>query len=123
MDIVDEIGWRLGVLASRAAQERYMVNATRDEYLLVEEAVEDALGLADPRLVQQMDERILASVSRFLLALRAEMDHFDNLPQMPWDKAVLEQHSLKAVRAAAHTCLSEIGFDLASWERSEGYAA
>ena len=123
MNIVDEIGWRLGVLASLAAQERYMVNATPDEYLLIDDAVEDALGLAEHRLMQHMDERILASVSRFLLVLRAEMNNFDNLPQMPWDKAVLEQHSLKAVRAAAHTCISDIGFDLASWERSEGYAA
>jgi len=123
MDIVDEIGRRLGVLASRAAQERYMVNATPDEYLLIEEAVEDALGLAEPRLMQHMDEHILASVSRFLLVLRAEMNHFDNLPRMPWDITVLEEHSLKAARSAASSCLSEIGFDLAGWESSEGYAA
>jgi len=122
MDIVEEIGWRLGVLASRDAQDRYMVNATPDVYLLIEEAVEDALGLAEPRLIQRMNAHTRASVSRFLLVLRAEMDHFDTLPRMPWDPGILEDHSLRAVRLAACSCLAEIGFELSDWERREGYA-
>jgi hypothetical protein len=123
MNLVDEIGWRLGVLASRAAQERYMVNATHDEYLLIEEAVNDALAVGEQPLFQVMDPHIRRSVSRFLTVLRTEMDSLDSLPQMPWHETVLEDESLAAIRAAARSCLAEIGFDLADWERDEGYAA
>jgi|SRR5690242_1610306 PhoPQ-activated pathogenicity-related protein len=123
MDIVDEIGWRLGVLASRAAQERYMVNATRDEYLLIEEAVNDALAIGEQRLLQAMDHRTRDPVSRFLVVLRAEMNNLDSLPRMPWPETALENRSVAVIRSAARACLAEIGFDLAEWERSEGYAA
>src|SRR5688572_12457511 len=84
-DIATEIGRRLGVLASRAAQERYMVGATRDAYLLIDEAVEDALGVTDARVVQRMDPRTKAAVGRFLRVLRAEVRHLNALPQLPGD--------------------------------------
>lgn len=123
MDILQEVGSRLGVLASRGAQELYMVHATRDEYLLIDEAVENALGLESPRFLTRMDHRTQAAVSDFLLVLHAERVNLDALPSMPWDEKVLENQPLKAIRSAASKCLSQIGFDLAQWEREEGYSA
>jgi len=83
MSVVDEIGMQLSVLASRAAQIRYMVNATKDEYLLLAEA----------------------------------LDH-----DVPLDELVLQNHAWNTLHVAAERCLSDIGFDLAQWERDEGCA-
>ena len=123
MDAVREVGLRLGVLASWAAQERHMVNATADQYLLIEEAIDCALEIGEQKLLLSMDGHTKQSATRFLEVLRREVDMLDSLPRMPWPLAVLHDPALTRVREAAQACLTEIGFDLASWERAEGYSA
>jgi len=92
-----------------------MVGATRDSYLLIEEAVEDGLCVVD--LLPKMDSRTKALALEFLVVLRAESRTLMAMPQMPWDASVLEHPSLVTTRAAASLCLEKLGFDLAKWER------
>jgi hypothetical protein len=122
MEIIREIGERLGVLASRAAQWRYMVNADADEYLLIEEAIDNALEVDEPRLLLHMDGRVRESVARFVSVLRGAEDALRGLPQLPWNATLLDETPMCAVRASACQCLDEIGFDLGAWEKAEGYA-
>jgi hypothetical protein len=70
-----------------------------------------------------MDPRTRAAVRRFARVWPAEAQQIDALLELSWDELVLRDQTWKALRAAAQMCLSEIGFDLARWERSEGYAA
>jgi hypothetical protein len=128
--IVEEIGWRLGALASYAAQERYMVNATKDEYLLPVEAlnhardVVDALEDSSPlSALRGMDPRTRAAVRRFARVWPADAQQIDALLELSWDELVLRDQTWNALRAAAQMCLSEIGFDHARWEEAKGYAA
>ncbi len=100
-----------------------MANATLNEYLLIEDAVNDALTVGERQMIEAMDHQTRDSVSKFLTVLKGEMDRLDALPQMPWHETVLDSSSLTMARSAARSCLSEIGFNLAEWERSEGYAA
>jgi hypothetical protein len=130
MDLVQEIGKRLGVLASTSAQDRYMVNATKDEYLLPAEAICDASdvvasleGHSPLSTLSAMDEQTRLAVSQFALVWRAEECNIDSLLDAPWDELILRNNSWSTLRAAAQQCLSDIGFDLVQWERDHGYAA
>ncbi|QGW63903.1 hypothetical protein GOY17_02610 [Lysobacter soli] len=130
MSIVDEIGRRLGVLASRAAQDRYMVNATSDQYLLPVEAINDAQdviralsGSGPISALEGMESKAREAVQKFALAWRSEENQIDAMLELPWDELVLRNQHWHALRGAAQLCLVEIGFDLAQWERDESYVA
>ncbi len=128
MSAVDEVGNRLGVLASYAAQTRYMVNATKEEYLLPVEAINDAgdvvaaLNGSPLAGLRELDATVLAAVGRFAIVWRAQEENIDHLLELPWPDLVLKDRSWQALREAAQLCLAEIGFELASWEREQGYA-
>jgi hypothetical protein len=129
-NIVNEIGWRLGVLASLAAQERYMVNATKDNYLLPDEALNHAQDVVDaldnsssPSTLRGMDPDTAAAVRRFSLVWDTQAQQIDALLEIPWEELVRRNDAWRELRAAAQTCLNDIGFDLTQWERDKGYAA
>jgi hypothetical protein len=128
MHPVENIGSRLGVLASFAAQERFMVNATSEEYLLPVEAINDAYAVvqefgANGLNGLEAQSHVFEAVRRFALILEAESEHIDALLELQWSELVHGNASWAALREAAGACLSSIGFDLTQWERSEGYAA
>jgi hypothetical protein len=131
MNVINEIGERLGVLASRSAQEMYMAHATLEEYLLPSECIDAAADVAKmlendgllARLGANANARTTAAIDRFAIVWRNEFPNADAFLQLPRDKLVREDKSWNNLRCAAQQCLEEIGFDLAAWENENGYAA
>lgn len=105
-----------------------MVNATSAEYLLPVEAINDAYTVVQefssngPRQ-SQVEYRVVEAVNHFALVLKTESEHIDALLELPWKDLVHKNASWAALREAAGACLLSIGFDLAQWEQSQGYAA
>ncbi len=130
MSISQEIGERLGVLASRAAQEHYMANASKDEYLLPVEAINDAAdvvnalnGVSPLSALRNIDPCTRIAVQEFANVWYTEENQINGLLELPWNELCLRNESWQTLHNAAQHCLSEIGFDLAKWERDEGYVA
>jgi hypothetical protein len=120
-DPLEEICHKLVYLASIAAQERWMVNATKDEYLLPEELLNEALHAVESirksypwaaDVIPQHRDVIL----RFGVILDAEAQKVDEV-NTEWKTLVRESRPWAAIRIAARACLDELGFDFATWER------
>jgi len=108
------IALKLAPLASLAAQTRYILHATADEYYLPEEILEDAVyavRLSDsaPDLCGRARNG-LAELGRLLR---------DSAPDLTSPVFVISDPAWCSLRAAAQRCLAAMGFDLASWEASE----
>jgi hypothetical protein len=110
-------------LASEAAQERWMVKATKDEYLLPDDLLNDAFHVVESirggvPWVTDLDERDRDAILRFGLVLESEAAEMDEM-HMEWVRLVRDCAPWAAIRTAARQCLSDLGFDLSSWEQRE----
>ena len=117
------ISKRLAPLASLAAQRRYIVQATRDEYLVPEELLKDAHDVI--RLVRTMPaarDALSASAVQTILDLDGMLDAADGAAQsaQSTEQLVERDAAWRAVREHVTRCLDMVGFDLAEWEKTEG---
>jgi hypothetical protein len=103
----------LAPLASLAIQEKYIVNGTKDDYLLPEELLNIAINvLFEQRGITIPKSKTLEDVKEAIRACdipEGMSGHDIVFGHKPWIK----------VRATSKRYLSEIGFDLKAWEEHE----
>jgi hypothetical protein len=103
----------LAPLASLAIQEKYIVNWTKDEYLLPEELLNIAINvLFEQKTIKIPESKTLEEVKEAIRACdfpEGMSGHDIVSGHKPWIK----------VRATSERYLSEIGFDLKKWEEHE----
>jgi hypothetical protein len=98
----------LAPLASLRVQRRYIVEGTKDEYLVPEEMLNSALS----ELSHQQLTPELASVHRALQAC-------DPPSHLSASQLVYEYAPWLQVRESAYSYLKAKGFDLEAWEGNE----
>ena len=114
---------RLAPLASLAAQRRYIVHATRDEYLVPEELLHDADDvIRQVRTMPAVRDALPVSAVQAFLDLDGLLDAADGAAQSAQSSEQLVEHDAawRAVREHVARCLDMVGFDLAEWEKTEG---
>jgi hypothetical protein len=117
------ISKRLAPLASLAAQRRYIVQATRDEYLVPEELLNDADDvIRQVRTMPAVRDALPASAVQAILELDDLLDAADGAARHTQSNEQLVEHDAawRAVREHVARCLDLVGFDLAEWETTEG---
>ena len=117
------ISKRLAPLASLAAQRRYIVQATRDEYLVPEELLNDADDVVKQvRTMPAVRDALPTSAVQAFLDLDGLLDAADSAAQSAQSSEQLVERDAawRAVREHVARCLDMVGFDLAEWEKTEG---
>jgi len=120
---VDRICRHLPYLASVEMQNKYMIHATKDNYLLPEDLLEDVSSFVVaveqhlPWTVSLMGPERQA-VIEFGGVLNKESDLLE-LDEIPWDELVSNNEHWANIREAAQECLVALGFDLGAWETEQ----
>jgi hypothetical protein len=117
------ISKRLAPLASLAAQRRFIVQGTRDEYLVPSDLLNDAVDVVrQVRTVPAVRDALPASAVQAFLDLDRLLDAADGAAQHSQSNEQLIEHDAawRAVRKHVARCLDMMGFDLAEWEKTEG---
>jgi hypothetical protein len=108
---------RLAHLASLDIQRRFIIHATRDEYLLPEELLEDASAVVQQ--IRMQPQTISALAVAAILALQPLLDAVVLPPDRNDLHHLVEDDSAwRAAREQAARCLDILGFDLVAWERA-----
>lgn len=116
------IGKRLARAASLVAQRRYISNATREEYLLPEELLEDVSQVIrqireQPHVRSALSDR----TAQLIIKLEPLLDSAEReLNQGKANSEIIESEAWKILRLQVGRCLDELGFDLDAWEQSNG---
>lgn len=120
---VEYIFRNLAHLASMKMQDRYMIHATKDEYLLPSELFEDGFSVVEAvekrwgwSVSLRRSER--QSVIEFGKVLKKERDLID-LNELTLEELVSNNKSWANIREAAQKCLAALGFDLEAWEKEQ----
>ncbi len=111
----------LAYLASLDMQRRYIVHATRDEYLLPEELLSDACAVVRQVRTRPQDRAVVsARAAKAIFALEPLVDAVVLPPDRDGLQHLVERDpAWRALREQAARCLDILGFDLAEWERAE----
>ena len=123
INYVEYICNKLAHLASMKMQEKYMAHATKDEYLLPSELLEDGFTVVEGveqhwrwRFSLRRFER--QAVIEFGKVLRKESDLID-LNEVTLEEIVSNNESWANIREAAQKCVAALGFDLDAWEKEQ----
>jgi hypothetical protein len=116
----DKICGRLAPLASLAVQLRYIKHASKQEYLLPEELLENAHDCirrmrtipAARNALSRVAVQAILDLEPFLVAITDE--------SLASQSLVDNDIAWSAVRDQADRCLSAMQFDLEEWERKQG---
>ena len=100
-----------------------MVNATKDEYRLPYEVLEDAFGVVEAVQENRVGTQRLSTSEReanlqFGVVLESASREID-VDEIPWPELVHDCVPWARIRVAARECLVALGFDLAQWEKEE----
>jgi len=100
-------------LASLTEQERYMVHAIPEQYLLPHDLLNDAFHVVSPveensPWTRRMSEQEKAAVLRFGVVLRSQSEQID-VDKLAWVDLVHHCPVWKSIRLAAQDCLSSLG--------------
>lgn len=117
------IAKRLAPLASLAAQRRYIVQGTRDEYLVPSELLNDADAVVrEVRRMPVVQDALPASAVQAILDLDNLLHAAVATTERTQSNEQLVEHDTawRAVREHVARCLDMIDFDLAAWEKTEG---
>ena len=107
-------------LASEKMQEKYMVHATKDNYLLPEELLNDAFSAVERVKIgaeYSLSKPELKAAVEFGKTLERESNLLAD--DVPWDELVKHNEQWASIRKAAQDCLSKLDFDLEAWEKEE----
>lgn len=103
----------LAPLASLEAQNRYIINGTKENYLLPEDLLNSAINVLFEQKAVKLEE------SKTLQELR-EAIRACEVPQGMSPRDLVSAYApWVKVRDSARKYLSEIGFDLRAWEEHE----
>lgn len=110
----------LAPLASRAYQDRYILDGTASHYLLVNDLLEDVFSLS--HLIWQQPDHFSALSHNELLIITQTLDFIkDSVATLPEE---CDNQSLiwlvpvwQDISNRANTCLSQLGIDLKLWEQ------
>ena len=106
-------------IASTVLQDRYVVNATADEYYLPDDLVENAFGIQQQvhangsYWMRSLDDSQIAALVRFGNAVEQNLD---GVQTDVFGSEFVTQPSWQAIRAAGARCIAELGYDLSSLE-------
>ena len=117
------ISKRLAPLASLAAQRRYIVHATRDEYLVPEQLLNDADDvIRQVRTMAAARDSLPPAAVQSVLGLEGLIDAADRAVQSTSSSEELVERdgAWRAVREHVARCLDAMGFDLREWEKTQG---
>jgi hypothetical protein len=117
------ISKRLAPLASLAAQRRYIVHGTPEEYLVPSELLNEADDVVrQVRTMPVARDGLSAEAVQAILALDRLLDAADrSLVSTTSGEELVERDSAwQALREHVARCLDIMGFDLRDWERTEG---
>lgn len=103
----------LAPLASLKVQERYIVNGTKDEYLLPDELLNSAINVLFEQKAVVFEEN--ETLNELKKAIRA----CDIPEEISNAELVVNYEPWKRVRDLSKSYLLKIGFDLEAWEENE----
>lgn len=103
----------LAPLASLRVQDRYIVHGTKDEYLLPEELLNSAINVLFEQKGVKLEQN--EKLEELKQAIRA----CDIQEGMPNSELILNYDPWKSVQERSKDYLTEIGFDLETWEKNE----
>jgi len=113
--LLNYIFQRLAPLASLAAQRRWIVNGTPDEYLIPEQLLEDAFDAARLANLAHLKNGLPPGLFP-ALKLLAELAGRVNIEGTSNEVLVESDAAWGAVREQSQICLALVGFDLQEWE-------
>ncbi|MCP4609973.1 MAG: hypothetical protein GY845_14790 [Planctomycetes bacterium] len=123
INFVEYICNKLAHLASMKMQKRYMANATKDEYLLPSELLEDGFSVVEA--VEKHWGRSVSlhrsdrqAVIEFGKVLKKEYELID-LNEVALEEIVSNNEPWANIREAAQKCIGALGFDLEAWEKEQ----
>ena len=100
-------------LASLEVQNRYIVKGTKDQYLLPQDLLNNAINTLFEQQAVTFDET--GALKELKEAIRA-----CDIPEgMSNSELIFHYEPWGKIRETAKTYLSEIGFDLQAWEKNE----
>lgn len=120
---------KLAFIASYNIQNRYIINGTKDRYLLPEELIDELyhclkliFGEVKRRKVPTSEESFSDNEKHHLfIFFKIFKEEFDNLPlddvSVSNKELIEECYSWKRIREAARECLEKLNFDLINWEK------
>jgi hypothetical protein len=117
------ISKRLAPLASLAAQRRYIVHGTRDEYYVPSELLHIAYDVSrQVRTMPAARDILPAAAVQAVLDLEGLLDAADRAVQgiSSNEELVERDGAWRAVREHVIRCLDAMSFDLHEWEKTEG---
>jgi hypothetical protein len=117
------ISRRLAPLASLAAQRRYIVHGTRDEYLVPSQLLDDADDvIRQIRTMPAVHDALSSAAVQAVLDLDDLLDAADRAAEVvsSGEELVERDVAWRAVREHVARCLDIMGFDLREWEQAEG---
>jgi len=111
----------LSDLASLDLQRRYIIHATRDEYLLPEDVLNDAYdAVRQIRTLPRVQASVPTAAADAILALEPLLDAVVLPPDRNGLQHLVEQDlAWRAAREQAARCLAILGFDLSQFEHLE----
>lgn len=117
------IAERLAPIASLAAQRRYIVHGTSEEYCLPSELLNDADDvIRQVRTMTAVRDTLSTTAVQTLLDLERLLDAAGNsVDSIASNEELVEGDTAwRAVREHAALCLTAMNFDLHEWEMKEG---
>lgn len=109
-------------LASLKYQRRYIVHGDRDEYVLIEELIDSAIGtittvLKNTRFSQSLSQEQLESIKLLFEKLEENSEQIPiNDTSVSTEEVVERSVGLSVIRDQAVQCLRVFDYDLSSWE-------
>ena len=111
---------RLAPLASLEAQRRWIVNGTRETYLVPDQLLEDARDVARLVALPEYAGRLPDELPSLLKRLSESVEMVD-LAGVSNYALVESDPGWRAVREQSRACLDLLGYDLAQWEAANGF--
>ena len=110
----------LAPLASRAYQNRYILDGTASHYVLINDLLEDVFSLSN--LIRQQPNNFSALSQNELMTIAQTLDFIKDsaaaLPEESANESLIWQDPVwQNIRNQASFCLSQLGINLKLWEQ------
>ncbi len=123
----DHVGYicrKLAHLASMKMQERYIIHATKDNYLCPGDLLEDGFSVVELlsnrwRRKVSLSRSERRTVTEFTDVLKKEYDFIDLNKVESREEFVNNNEHWANIREAAQKCEAALGFDLDEWEKEQ----
>jgi len=114
------IAKRLAPLASLAAQRRWIIHGTADEYIVVDQLLEDAHDVVrQVREIPEVAKSLTPEAVAFITGLEPMLKSLDTF-RVGAETLIEDNASWSTLRSQAGRCLEALAFSLRDWEKEEG---